>query len=227
MNSEINNKMTKRTNTFNLIKKCPFYDIDKQFIQFSNYIMTRNINAWIFHGRPHWKSDPAYLHFAQTISCELWNFEQTLQIMIINRFHFKCDQRILFDCMKVLWLRYVRLWNVWYQIDSDSATVGYMAIIFMYMVLPYYLLDNVGHYFTMYLANQINIVNFYHTNQNLPFVGIEELLDCEPFDAYAYKKWLDNKYCRAVWWVIYSTFERIHGYRPIINSDPAKLIQIC
>jgi len=182
-------------------------------------------NPWTKKGRLFWKNDPEYQKFNQQLYTELWTFEEIVKIAKINEIVFLKETKLVYQQMKGKWLEYVRKWNEIENITETDKTKGFMALTYMFIVLPYHEIDNIGKYFTKIETNHINICYFYETDGNcLPFEDNEELLNCPPFHPSAYQEWIERKCDSACWWISYMVFEKNHSLTPIIDSEPAKLL---
>ena len=175
-----------------------------------------------------------YQSFSEKIEKELWSFHQTLAMTAISTFIFKSDKEEIFKSMKEQWSKLVHIWNLEHKNRGGRhKTKASMAIIFIFVVLPYDLLDDVGKYFTDFEAININICHFYHRRtEMIPFLGQENIL--KEGDKLAildmisetslYDQWLDNKYNDAIVWVNYMVCEKNYKLNSIISSKPSKLI---
>ena len=182
-------------------------------------------NPWTAKGRVFWKEDPKFQAFNQRLYNEMWTFEEVLNISTINNFQFKNPKQKIFDKMKIEWTKYITKWNKEEGINNSQRIKGFAALCYLFIVLAYEELDDIGKYFTNFEVNKINICYFYNTNgEYLPFVGIEELLHNGPMLPGAYQRWLDEKYERASWWISHIVYEKINNLEPIVDSPPAKLI---
>jgi hypothetical protein len=174
--------------------------------------------------RPNWKEDPNFKSFNERLYNEMWNFEKTLEVCKFDKYTFKGNRDEILKSMKEKWLKNIQEWNSVENINNSEETKGFCAMTFLFFVLPYGELDDVGKYFTTVESNMINIIYFYNTNgQYLNFEGTEELFNSGPMFPPAYQQWLDNKYNSASWWTSYMVYEKINGYEPLIDSAPAKL----
>ena len=173
--------------------------------------------------RTYWKDDVVFIKFNDRLYKESWTFEETLKISTIDTLTFKSKKEDVYSKMKEEWLKHIIKWNEEENIDVQDKIFGYAALTFIFMVLPYNELDNVGK-FTEFEANQINICYFYNTNGDyLPFKNMEELFNAGPIYPPAYKMWIEDKYNQASWWITYMVYERINNLSPIMDSPSTQL----
>lgn len=181
-------------------------------------------NPWTLKNRLFWKVDPEFQQFNNRLYKEMWTFEETSEIAKLNNFIFNTDRDEILTNMKQQWLKYITEWNKLERIDEPNKIKGFAALTFLFIVLPYDKLDDVGKYFTNFEANMINIAYFYNSNGHyLAFEDIDELFDSGPLWPAAYQQWLDTKYNSACWWISYMIYEKRNNHSPIIDSVRAKL----
>lgn len=183
-------------------------------------------NPWQVKNRLDWKIDPNFEEFNQKLFDGYWSFEDTCKNVLFDKYLFQNqqDRNQILESMKSNWLKYVNEWNRIEKINVQDKAKGFVAITYFYIVIPYKNLDNIGKYFTLFEADNINIAYFYNMNgNNLPFADMEELSNTDSLYPGTYQKWLDNKYNQASWWICYMVYEKINELSPIIDSSPANL----
>lgn len=183
-------------------------------------------NPWEEKNRLFWKIDPKFTEFNGKLFNEFWSFEDVCKFVQFDNYLFgnDHDRKQILDTMKSDWLSYVNEWNRLENINRTNEAKGFVAITYLFIVIPYEKIDNVGKYFTLFEANNINIAYFYNTNGDyLPFADVEELFDRGPSLPCAYQEWINDKYNRASWWISYMVYEKINGFSPVIDSEPVKL----
>jgi hypothetical protein len=210
-------------------QKIPYYVIDREYDRMITTIVEKNICPFEFKNRRHLDKDLAYLHLCKRLETELWTFEEAFRMSTTYRFNFKYDHHYLdrdqlFIDMKRKWLKHVANYNSSYNIMYTDRTIGWVGLVFIFVVFPYNMLNTIKNYFTMFETNQLNVLHYYHTDIDLPFVGIEELSNYESLDSYVYEMWLKEKYDQAVIWMTILVYERLNNMKPLIDSEPAKLI---
>ena len=182
------------------------------------------MNEEVLKTRPHWKVDPEYQKFHNRLYDEFWTFEETCAIVQFDKFVFKENKEEILKTMKTEWTKYATKWNAQENIDSMDKIKSFVAISYLFIVIPFQKLDDVGKYFTENEANMINIVYFRESNcQYLPFENLEELFASGPVFPPAYAEWLEQKCNSACWWIGYSVYEKINGLESVVISPKAKL----
>lgn len=180
-------------------------------------------NPWEAKGRTYWKNDDKYNKFSEKLYNEFWTFEKTVKFTNVQN-----DLKLTnkqWKNTKEIWLEYVEKWNKMEQIPYKNQTKGFVAIAYLYAFIPYENIYDVDKYLTEFEASNINTIYFYNMNGDyIQFKNYEELIFGGPIYPSEYKKWLDDKYNRASWWITYMVYEKINGLKPIIDSPP---VQIC
>lgn len=178
------------------------------------------MDLWKKKNRPHWQSDDKFMEFNKRLYNEYWTFEETYTICKIDELNL--DENTLVD-MKNKWTTLVIDWNEAEDIQYKDKAKGFVAITYMFIVIPYHKLEDIGKQFTEFDTNNISICYFYNNYSYIGFDGAEELFNSGPMYPPAYMEWLDRKFNQASWWLSYMVYEKMNNLEPIIDSKPAKL----
>ena len=192
-----------------------------------NNLFINMANPWTLKQRVFWKDDVEFNKFNNKLYNEMWTFEETLKISTLENCNFKGDKKQILETIKNKWLEYVSEWNDEEDMDNKNKTKGFVALTFLFIVIPYNELDDIGKYFTNFEVNNISTCYFYNTSKYLNFVNIDDLFKNGPMFPPAYREWLNDRYDNAAWWLSYMTYEKNNGLKPIIDSEPAKLKLTC
>jgi hypothetical protein len=162
-----------------------------------------------------YQKDPEYAEWeAQLYSTNnKFTFEKTLDFCKID-WKFKGDWK---EKTKERWLDFIREWNmIRYEEDikdpSEMSTIGYVAVTYLYVVLPYDLLDRGldrgserSSHITEFQAKLINICMLHETGKNLDSFKDYDMLTIHdpPEDLDEFEQFLHQQYNTACWFLTF------------------------
>lgn len=155
--------------------------------------------------------DPDYIEWETQLYSEnnKFTFENTLSFCKINwKFNVDWQQKT-----KEKWLGFIREWNMnRYEKDSkdhnEMSIVGYAAVTYLYIILPYELLEHSSERSTEvseFQAKLINICMLHETGQNLNCFKDYDMLTITdpPHNPTAFQQFLDEQFNSACWFLTF------------------------
>ncbi len=155
--------------------------------------------------------DPRYSEWETQLYSEnnKFTFERTLDFCKIN-WKFKDDWK---QSTKNKWLKFIRKWNmIRYEKDSvdntEMSIVGYAAVTYLYIVLPYDLLEHSSERcteITEFHAKLINICMLHETGENFLCFKDYDMLTTKdpPHHPSTFEQYLDEQYNSASWFLTF------------------------
>ena len=176
-------------------------------------------NIWEIKGRTFYEDDGIFQIFYNRLFNESWTFKDVLKISTFARFKFKNRVKAkAFKSMENSWLTLVRLWNTKYKMVEIDRICGFMAIVFLFVVLPYNLLDDVNKYFNNFEINKINICYFFYTSgKNLELKNVQDVFEIGPTSSEEWIQWLNMYHKNASWWLCYMIYERNNNLKSLVD----------
>lgn len=189
------------------------------------------MDIWNLKERIHWKKDQRFHDFVSDLVEKSMDFDQTCRFVGVDKFCFTNFKDRVLDLMKIKWMFYIKKWNNEREINSHDKIMGFAAVIFLYVVLPYEQILGIEKCFTAFEAGNINMAHLYITRKNLPFININKIIDDakllivrDPREfPSSLVRYVTKKYDRATWWIIYMVYEKKHNLKPIVTSPGVKI----
>jgi hypothetical protein len=181
----------------------------------------------IFFENYDYNKDPAYTKWEKQLYNEdnKFTFEKTLKFCGID---WKFEDLDWKKQTKQKWLKHIQEWNmIRYERDgidpTEDSIVGYAAVTYIYVVLPYNSLPRNGErceYITEFQAKLINIVMLHETGENLVCFKDYDMLtiDDPPHHPSAFEQFLDEQYNTASWFLTFLVCLRMTGHKGAIWS---------
>jgi hypothetical protein len=153
----------------------------------------------------------------ESMNSILFTFEETIELCGVTKWEFDCDCDWKASAKKK-WLHYIKKWNlksdlVQADLYSADSTYGYVAITYLYIVIPYNSLVRNGpacEQVSEFLARLINICMMHETNSNLICFKNYGMLTVEDLED-SIDDSLDKQYNIARWFLMFLVYSRLTG----------------
>ena len=166
-----------------------------------------------------WKNDPEWKEFSNRLY-EKMTFERALDLSTVKIWG--TESKIDWEHeMKPAWLKLVQKWNAKRDIDSAGETMGFVALVYIFVTFPYEKLSSPLP-ITHQEATNIHFAAWYESVTLPRFKNMTDWDESGPLFPPAFTQWMDSRYDSVSWWLTYMAYEKRQGWEHVIDSPVAK-----
>lgn len=180
----------------------------------------------LMRNRISWERDLRFKKYNEKVHSFRMDFDKLFKFSTVNTWNWNSD----FDLKSVrdTWYSIVRKRNEGIH-NSELIPYASVGLVYLFASLPYHQLRDVGDHLTHLEALVCDTVYFFEIGQSFvggKQIGFKDSIDLfgPVLDPYNHQSWLEKRYEKSCWWILYIVYERKYKLKPIYDCKKAQLI---